>query len=421
MRSSTAGRRGDGRREAAAGPHPLLPRLEPRRLGGDVESFERVRATRIYEGIDVEYYGRNRQLEYDFLVAPGADPSQIVMAFTGVDCMSIDRGRRPAAARGRPTVRQHRPVAYQERRHERRTVEAAYLLLGGDRVVIALGDYDHERALVIDPVLAYSSYFGGNADDQVRALAVDANGYIYLTGVTQSTNFPRVNAAQNAKAGDANNNDVFVTKLSPSGTTVFFSTYLGGSGYENAAAETAGSIAVDGNGNVYVAGDTPSNDFPTTNGVFQPTFGAGTNSPADGFITKLSATGALVFSSYLGGTDVDHINGVAVASDGDVIVSGRTRSTALENFPLVNARDNTLSGNADAFVARIQSDGARSSSPPTSAARATSSRSIAAVTPSMGRATSTSRASPRRSTTRSPAASSARSGPTPPTMASSRS
>ena len=279
------------------------------------------------------------------------------MSFSGVDRVSIDETGDLLLHVGTKTIRQHRPVAYQDTTQGRRNVDADYLVLGRERVVIALGDYDRRRPLVIDPVLAYSSYFGGNADDQVRALAVDAHGNIYLTGVTQSTNFPRANAAQNTKAGDANNLDAFVTKLNPAGTTVFFSTYFGGSGYENSAAETAGSIAVDVNGNVYVAGDTASNDFPTTNGVFQPTYGAGTNSPADGFVAKFSATGALVFSSYLGGTDVDHINGVAVASDGDVIVSGRTRSTAVENFPLVNARDNTLSGNADAFVARIEANG----------------------------------------------------------------
>jgi uncharacterized repeat protein (TIGR01451 family) len=328
----------------------------PAAWSGNVQSFGRVRATRIYEGIDVEYYGRDRQLEYDFLVAPGADPTRIVMAFTGVDRLSIEGGDLLLHAGGR-TVRQHRPVAYQDTPRGRRNVEADYLLLGGNRVVIALGDYDHERALVIDPVLAYSSYFGGNSHDQVRAVAVDAAGNIYLTGVTQSTNFPRANAVQNAKGGPAIGVDAFVTKMNPAGTTLFFSTYLGGSGEENAAAETAGSIALDVNGNVYVAGDTTSADFPTTNGAFQPTYGGGATNPADGFITKLSATGALMFSSYLGGTDVDHINGVAVASDGDVVVSGRTRSGTGENFPLVNARDSVMGGGADGFVARIQSDG----------------------------------------------------------------
>jgi uncharacterized repeat protein (TIGR01451 family) len=324
----------------------------------DVPTFGRVRARGVYKGIDVEYYGRNRQLEYDFLVAPGADPSQIALAFEGVDRLSIDQTGDLLLQVGPRTIRQHRPVAWQDTKKGRRAVDADYLLLGRERVVIALGEYDRELALVIDPVLAYASYFGGNSDDQVRAVAVDGFGNIYLTGVTQSTNFPLASAAQGSKAGTAITYDAFVTKLNPAGTTVFFSTYLGGTGNENVATETAGSIAVDANGAVYIAGDTASADFPATAGAFQPTYGAGTNSPADGFVAKLSATGTLTFASYLGGTDVDHINGVAVATDGDVVVSGRTRSTTLEGFPLVNARDTTLSGNADIFVTRIESTGA---------------------------------------------------------------
>lgn len=138
---------------------------------GDVQRFERVRATGVYDGIDVEYYGRDRQLEYDFLVAPGADPSRIAMAFTGVDRVSVDEAGDLRLHVGARTIRQHRPVAYQDTSKGRRTIEADYLILGGERVVIAIGDYDHALPLVIDPVLTYSSYVGGNDDDPVRALA----------------------------------------------------------------------------------------------------------------------------------------------------------------------------------------------------------------------------------------------------------
>ena len=196
------------------------------------------------------------------------------------------------------------------------------------------------------------------ATTQVRAIAVDANGNIYLTGVTPSTNFPTASAHQGSKLGTNATTDAFVTKLNPAGTTVFFSTYLGGTGSENNATETAGSIALDANGNVYVAGDTVSADFPTTGNAFQPTYAGGSNNPADGFIARFTATGVLSYSTYFGGQDVDHINGLAIASDGDITFSGRTRSSQVEGFPLVNAIDTTLAGTADAFVARLESNGA---------------------------------------------------------------
>jgi len=331
---------------------------DPRAWTANVPTFGRVRAAGIYPGIDVEYYGRDRQLEYDFLVAPGADPRQIVLTFDGVDRTTVDATGDLLLQVGGRAVRQHRPVAYQIAGNERRAVRADYRLAGRQQVTIALGDYDREQPLIIDPVLAYSSYFGGSGDDGVRAMAVDANGNIYLTGVTTSTNFPTASAHQGTKSGPNTTTDAFVTKLNPAGTTVFFSTYLGGTGSENNATETAGRIALDANGNVYVAGDTVSPDFPTTGNAFQPAYAGGSNNPADGFISKFSATGILTYSTYFGGQDVDHINGIAIASDGDITFSGRTRSSQVEGFPLVNAMDTTLAGTADAFVARLESNGA---------------------------------------------------------------
>lgn len=330
---------------------------DPRGWQSGVPTYERVRAVHVYPGIDIVYYGNGRQLEYDFVVAPGADPSVIALLFSGVDRISLDEASGDLLLHaGAHVVRQQRPVAYQETAGVRTPVAAAYVLTDAG-VRFTLGAYDATRPLIIDPVLAYSSYFGGNSDDAIRAVAVDGAGNIYLTGVTRSTNFPVARATQGTKAGGSTNIDAFVTKLNPLGTTVLFSTYLGGTGNENNATETAGSIALDANGNVYVAGDTVSTDFPTTPGALQPAFGGGETNPPDGFLVKLNANGGLLFSTYFGGEDSDHINNVDVLPGGQIVVSGRTRSSQLEGFPLVNARDNSLAGTADIFIARINAGG----------------------------------------------------------------
>jgi uncharacterized repeat protein (TIGR01451 family) len=323
-----------------------------------VATFARVRATAIYPGIDVVYYGHGRELEYDFLVSPGADPRRIELAFSGIDRLEVDEdGDLLLHVDGR-IVRQHRPVAYQTiGAGERRPIAAAYCISGPRHAKIEVGDYERAQPLVIDPVLSYSSYFGGNDDDQVRAVEVDAAGNIYLTGVTESTVFPVLNAIQATKAGGISTTDAFVTKLDPSGRTVLFSTFLGGAGNENTASETIGSLALDANGNVFVAGDTTSADFPAIANAFQPTYAASLNNPSDGFIVKLTSTGELVYGSYIGGTDSDQVNAVEVTAGGEVVISGRTRSTQAEGFPLVNARDAVLGGGADAFVARISASG----------------------------------------------------------------
>ena len=241
----------------------------------------------------------------------------------------------------------------------RRAVRADYRLLGGQQVAIALGDYDRERPLIIDPVLAYSSYLGGSDDDRrprhrrrcERQHLPDRRHHL-----------DELPDGERAPGEPSPGPTPRPTRSSPSSIRPARRSssrrYLGGTGSENNATETAGSIALDANGNVYVAGDTVSADFPTTGNAFQPSYGGGSNNPADGFLTRFTATGVLSYSTYFGGQDVDHINGLAIASDGDITFSGRTRSSQVEGFPLVNAIDTTLAGTADAFVARLESNGA---------------------------------------------------------------
>ena len=216
------------------------------------------------------------------------------------------------------------------------------------RVGIEVNGYRPDLTLVIDPVLAYSSFLGGSNSDVGHAVAVDANDNVYLTGETISTDFPTANAEQPANAGGA---DAFVTKLDPTGTVELFSSYLGGSGQENdfhAGVESSG-VAVDSAGNVYLAGRTNSIDFPVSHALFSSYQGG----DEDGFVAKLSADGStLLYSTYLGGENNDSANGLAVDAAGNIYVTGGTKS--VQDFPISPGAFQTASGGGtDAFIVKI--------------------------------------------------------------------
>ena len=243
-------------------------------------------------------------------------------------------------------VTQAAPVSYQSAGEVREPVRSEFRLLGGDRVGVALGHYDRDRPLVIDPTLSYSTYLGGSANDSGRGIAVDGDGNTYVTGDANSTNFPvTAGAFQTSVATPA---DVFVSKLNAAGTALIYSTYIGGN-----STDIGEGIAVDGSGNAYVTGLTNSTDFPTTGGAFQtadPDGGVG-----DAFVTKLNAAGsALVYSTYLGGSATDRAAGVAVGPAGGAYVIG---TTSAADFPTVNAAQPTLGGSADAFVTNLDATG----------------------------------------------------------------
>lgn len=310
----------------------------------DVPQFARVRYNKVYPGIDVIYYGSGRQLEYDFVLAPGADPSLIRLDFKGADSVGLDASGDLLLERAEGQLRQLKPFAYQERGGVRNEVACGYVITSGGRVAFQLGEYDRSLPLVIDPVLAYSTYLGGSGFDRGNAIAVDAKGSAYVTGQTAAADFPATAGALQTASGG---NDGFVTKLNATGTGVIYSTYVrGATGY---------GIAVDKAGSAYVTGEVQSAGFPTTSGAFQTKpFGW------DTFILKLNATGSgLVYSSRFGGSFDDFGRAIAVDASGSAYVTGWTTCRANTcDFPLVNAFQPVYGGgNNDAFVSKMNAAG----------------------------------------------------------------
>ena len=321
---------------------------DPQQWHGDVAQYERIRYAQVYPGIDMLYYGQQQSLEYDFEVAPGADPRRIRLGFKGVRGLKIETATGDLlleTAGGE--IRQSKPVVYQEVDGERREVEGRYVVKGTRQVGFKIGVYDRTKGLVIDPVLSYSTYLGSWFGDIGNGIAVDAAGNAYVTGYTFSTNFPILNQYQTNQTGPFFS-DVFVTKLNTnlSGTaSLLYSTYLGGSNHERGT-----GIAVDASGNAYVTGSTLSTNFPNLN---QNQTDQGDN---DVFVTKLntnlSGAASLVYSTYLGGDGFDNGTGIAVDSTGNAYVTGETSST---DFPTLNQYQ-TDQPNSDVFVTKLNTN-----------------------------------------------------------------
>jgi hypothetical protein len=321
---------------------------DPRRWHTDVPNYGRVAFRGVYPGVDLVYYGNQGQLEYDFVVAPGADPGAVRLAFQGAEAITLDAEGNLVLHTAGGDVVEHAPVLYQEAGGVRRAVSGHYVLVGADQLGFAVAGYDAGQPLTIDPVLSYSTFLGGSGLEEADGIAVDWAGSAYVAGVTQSANFPTTPGAfQTTKAGG---NDVFVAKLSADGSGLVYSTFLGGGGFDGAS-----GIAVDGAGNAYVAGLTQSADFPTTPGAFQTTYGGN----GDAFVAQLSADGsALVYSTFLGGSGGDIANGIAVDGAGSAYVAGSTTSSDFPTTP--GAFQTTYGGglvNGDAFVAKLSADG----------------------------------------------------------------
>ena len=321
----------------------------------DVRQYGKVRYDGVYPGVDLVYYGNQRQLEYDFILAPQAKPDQIRLSLQGVDRLSIDQDGDLVLGSVAVGLRLRKPVVYQTIAGRRREVEGAYRIGGGNQVGFAIGPYDVSQPLVIDPVLSYAGYLGGGQDDYATAIAVDSSGNTYITGFTTSENFALRNPLQSVlAAGGTVGADVFVTKLNPAGNAIEYSTYFGGSNDDIGL-----GLAVDTRGNAYVTGATRSTDLPLVQPVQSAFGGAGALFKTDAFVAKLNATGsALIYSTYLGGTGDDGARGIAVDAAGNAYIAGVTSST---NFPVANALQPSSRGGtnfrADAFVSKLNAAG----------------------------------------------------------------
>jgi hypothetical protein len=345
---------------------------DPQKWRTNVATFAKVKYKNVYPGVDLVYYGNRAQLEYDFVVAPGADPNVIALIVdASVPYRREQADIRPVlqiAANGdlvfaadSGEIRFHKPLVYQptdssssDAKSElgvrnSKVLDGHYELTTENRVHFEVAGYDKSRSLVIDPVLTYSSYLGGSGSDGATAISVDSSGNAYVTGSTYSTNFPTVGPI---KATNTGVQEAFVAKVNAAGNALVYSTYLGGSG-----GDLGTGIAVDATGNAYVTGNTCSADFPTTAGSFEPTFRgpACTNGSGDAFVAKLDAGGnALSYATYLGGTGTDSGSAIAVDSSGNAYVVGSTQST---DFPTQNPLQTANKGNGDAFVTELNSSG----------------------------------------------------------------
>jgi Beta-propeller repeat len=370
-------------------------------------TFAQVQYSHLWPGINASFHGENSRLEYDLELAPHADPGQIALRFVGARRQRLNaHGQLILTLPSGREVREFAPRAYQRFGRVRRTV-ASRLVLSGGVAHVVLADYDHARPLTVDPELIYSTYLGGTGAEIGTSIAVDATGSAYLAGYTTSANFPTRNPAQTTNRGG--NGDAFVAKLNPTGSALVYSTYLGGSGQDVAygiAVDSAGSayvsgsttstdfptqnpeqaasggagdgfaaklspdgstldystyvggtgadvaneIAVDHSGDAYVTGQTMSTNFPTQTPL-QATNGGG----EDAFVAKLTVAGALMYATYLGGSGDENSVAIDIDGAGNAYVTGSTTST---NFPTQTPEQGANGGGQDGFVAKLDAAGA---------------------------------------------------------------
>jgi hypothetical protein len=314
---------------------------DPANWRTDVPNYEAIVLEEVYPGIDLTYYGNGHQMEYDFVVSPGADYSQIQIQYEGAEGLAIADDGALVATTAWGEIKELAPVVYQEIGGSRRPVASEYVVQSDRTFGFRLGkEYDRAFPVVIDPVLVYSTYLGGGSLDRSEGIAVDGSGNAYVTGETYSSDFPMQNPYQPTLHGS----DAFVTKFSTDGSNLIYSTYLGGT-----EADEGKDITVDAYGAAYVTGHTTSSDFPTQS-PYQTDQGG-----IDVFVTKLSSTGnSLVYSTYLGGSGQDASHGIAVDGAGSAYVTGQTSG----DFPTTTAFDGAFNGgNHDAFVTKLSPSG----------------------------------------------------------------
>ncbi len=382
----------------------LLLGSDPAQWRTGLPVHDRIHYRELYPGIDLTYAGKDGALKSEFIVRPGADPQQIVLQYSAPVEIAVNGDLIVGSSSAAP-LREAKPVIYQESAGRQIPIDGHFHQLGARSVGFEIGAYDPALPLVIDPTISYSTYIGGTGLGAVTGVALDSSGNLYAAGWTEALNFPIAGAYQAANLGGV---DAFVVKFSPNGSTLLYATYIGGAGDDRAAGiavdsnggayitgstssfnfptvaairstlgaqktafalklnaagtglvystylggtgyEVGTAIAVDTNGNAFVVGDTQSVNFPVAFAV-QPTLRGMT----DAFVTKLNPTGTLVFSTYLGGSAVDHAGGVAVDASGNVYVTGGTYST---NFPVAAPLQSSNGGGQDIFVTKLTANG----------------------------------------------------------------
>jgi hypothetical protein len=342
--------------ERAPGDANYLHGSDPAEWHTHVPRFAKVIYRDLWPHVDMMLRGDSGTLKYEFRVRSGARIADIQLAYDGARSLTLDDTGALAIDTSLGVIRDSRPAAYQTIGGVRVPVESRYVVKD-NQYGFALGAaYDAGHDLVIDPGIEYSTFLGGASHESAAAVAVDSAGNAYITGVTQSPDFPTTAGAFDRTGAPNNFLEAFVSKLNSNGTALIYSTFLGGSNFEWGRA-----IAVDVAGNAYVAGQTKSSDFPTTGGAFDTTFNVDTCPRCgidqyDAFVTKLNASGSgLVYSTFLGEFDIDDALAIAVDGAGNAYVGGETGSN---NFPVTaGAFDTTLNGAFDAFVTKLNPTG----------------------------------------------------------------
>jgi hypothetical protein len=337
---------------------------DPKKWHTDVPAYAEVKYANVYPGIDLVFYGNRSELEYDFVVGPGANAKEIALNIEGATKLRLDASGNLLLGVANGEMKIKKPNAYQELNGTRREVAGNFTIANHHEVRFALAGYDKTQPLTIDPVITYSTYVGGsgsaNGGDIATGIALDSAGDAYIGGITFSADLLQVNPISTTvpAAVTGGNSTGFVAELNPTGTAALYLTYLGGEVLDGIQA-----IAVDSNKNIYVTGFTESTQFPvnSTNAGFQTTPPASVNANGSGFVTRLNPalTGMaqLVYSSYIGGSGpLDQGNGIAVDASGDAFVTGITQSAT--GFPTANAgvapfSTTQLSVNGNAFVTEV--------------------------------------------------------------------
>jgi hypothetical protein len=322
---------------------------DPSQWRTQVPTYAALRYEQLYPGIDLRYDGQGGRLKGTYLVAPGADPSQIRWRYDGTSGLRLDSAGNleatlpapeAAASQVRSILREAAPVAWQTIGGQQIPVQVRYEIRPDQTIGFSLGAYDRSLPLVLDPTLDYSSYVGGVADDEGRSIAVDSSGAVYVVGNTNSIAFPDTN-----KGSYGGGVDTFVTKLNPAGDASIYTSYLGGDNTD------LGSGIVIGSGDVvHVTGSTYSSNFPTTPAAVVAPMSATLVGEIDAFVASLGSDGTLSYAAYLGGTRKDFGNGIAIDTAQNLYLTGRTESL---NFPAPNGRDLSLGGPADAFIVKL--------------------------------------------------------------------